>query len=446
MSRTTAPPRIAVIDDEPGNQRLLSAIFTREGYEVVVFASGVTALANLDTRTLDVVVLDLRLPDVSGLDVLAQLLARDATLPILILTSHGDIDSAVQAVKGGAYDFLTRPIDNAVLVAAVQRAVERRRLHDEVGALREQLVSEALHILSSQSAAMRAVIADIQRVAATSMSVLVIGETGTGKELIARAIHETSQRAAAPFVALDCGALPDTLFESELFGYERGAFSGAERSREGYLQVAHGGTLLFDEIGNLSTSNQAKVLRTLQQREVTPLGGRRAIAVDVRVIAATNEQLEGSSARFRADLYYRLAEYVIRVPPLRERRDDVPALANRLVADAALEMHRPVVQLSADAVELLQGHAWPGNVRELRNVIRQAVLRASGPRVDGEELARVMTGMSKVSVRLHAAAGSSSLKEIADAASSEAEREAIVFALRACRGNKTQAARQLHVD
>jgi two-component system nitrogen regulation response regulator GlnG len=287
----------------------------------------------------------------------------------------------------------------------------------------------------------------VEEVAPTMLTVLVLGETGTGKELVARAIHHQSGRDKANFVPLDCGAIPDTLIESELFGHEKGAFSGADRKREGHVQAAEGGTLFLDEIGNLAPAAQAKLLRVLQEKRVQPLGSSRASAVDVRIIAATNEALEQSVSEgdFRQDLFYRVAEFTIRLPPLRERREDVAPLAQRFMEEAGLELHRPVANLAAEAQKALDEHEWPGNVRELRNVIRQAVLQAQGMTIEAEEVRRLLRGAQR-SAPGAPAMPTGSLREIATAASAEAEKHAIESALRTTRGNKSEAARLLKTD
>jgi DNA-binding NtrC family response regulator len=368
-----------------------------------------------------------------------------------MLTAHGDVASAVEAIKLGAYDFLTRPVGNDKLVLTVQHALERSQLVGQVTELKRRLASrDSLAHLMGPSAQVARIAREVEQVAGTGMTVLVLGETGTGKELVARAVHAASPRAGRSFVAIDCGALPDNLLESELFGYERGAFTGADRRKEGYLEMASGGTLFLDEVANLTAVTQAKLLRVLQERQVTPLGATRPIALDVRVIAATNETLEGKAGdgRFRQDLYYRLSEFVIRLPPLRDRREDVAALAQRFLEEACVEWHRHVVGFAAEALRRLEAHAWPGNVRELRNVVRRAVLGAAEPEIAAAEVAPLLGAAVESAPP---AAGEplppgASLKDIADRAASEAERLAIVEALREAAGNKSQAARALKVD
>jgi transcriptional regulator with PAS, ATPase and Fis domain len=303
---------------------------------------------------------------------------------------------------------------------------------------------------------MRAIVEQIANVARANLTVLIQGRTGTGKEVVARAIHQESSRAGKPFVAVDCGAIPETLVESELFGFEKGAFSGADRHKEGYFQVAHGGTLFLDEAGNLSLTAQAKLLRVIQERQVTPIGTSRAIPVDVRIIAATNAELEAKveTGAFREDLYYRLAEFTVQLQPLKDRPEDIPALARLFVDEASLELHRSISGIEEDAMGLLQGYAWPGNVRELRNIMRRAVLQAQQVMIREEDVRTLLAKAAdsgpieplpaRATVTNHSAGRS--LKEIASGAVEAAEREAIAGALQAAGGNKSAAARSLQID
>jgi DNA-binding NtrC family response regulator len=440
---------ILVIDDTAANRRLLAATFAAEGWAVTLAEDGAAGLTAIATQLPAVVLLDLRMPGLSGLETLARARKLAPQLPIIVLTSDGDIASAVEATKLGAFDFLTRPINDEKLVLTVRHALELNRLSGEVRDLRRQLdCGEALGLLTSASAALRKVAQQIQQVAASNLTVLIQGETGTGKELAARAVHQASPRQARPFVAIDCGAIPDALLEAELFGHEKGAFTGATQRRAGHLQVAHGGTLFLDEIGNLPLATQAKLLRVLQERQVQPLGGARAAQIDVRFIAATNDALEGEveAGRFRQDLYFRLAEFTITVPPLRERREDIVPLAHRFQDEICVELHRTVTTMSDEAARLLQDQPWPGNVRQLRNVVRQAVLQASGIMLEADDLRPLLSRRGSAPAEVAAPTAGRSLKEVAEAATTEAETQAIVEALRATRGNKSQAARLLQVD
>ncbi len=455
LTAPTTSTRILVADDNLQNRHLLEAIFRAEGFGVETAEDGETALARVAADPPSVVVLDMRMPGLSGLETLGRLRALVPDIPVLMLTAHGDIDSAVAATKLGAHDFLTRPINDDELVLRVRHALEHRQLRDEVRSLRGRLETEGpLARLLGSSAAMRALVGQIRQVATSGMTTLVLGETGTGKELVARAIHHESGRGAQPFVAIDCGAIPDALLESELFGHERGAFSGADRRREGRFVLAQGGSVFLDEIGNLPLVLQAKLLRVLQEREVQPLGAARPVAIDVRFIAATNESLDAAveQGEFRRDLYYRLAELTIRIRPLRERTDDVLELARHFVEESNVDLRRQVVRISDEAADLLRSYAWPGNVRELRNVVRQAVLQAPALMIEAEQVRPLLSSPSSKRVDVERSlpvsepAASSFLKEIAEAAAAAAERQAIVEALRVTQGNKSKAARMLHVD
>ena len=368
----------------------------------------------------------------------AQLLvlARDRSISTLGLVESTEPDSKGLARRLGLTAFLEKPADPAEVVATVRRLVERRRLQQRTGIIGE-------------SPAIQEMLVKIEQMAPVTSTVLIEGESGTGKELVARGIHDLSPRRGKPFVAVNCAAIPDTLLESELFGHEKGAFTGADRRREGHFQLADGGTLFLDEVANLPFAIQATLLRVLQQREVQPLGGTVLVAVNVRIIAASNVPLQAEvrNGRFRPDLYYRLNEFIIPLPPLRGRRDDVLPLANRFLAEASMEFGRPVHAISEEATELLLRYPWPGNVRELRNVIRRAVLLTSDV-VRPEHLAGVCVDSSPASSpSAHGAPPSGlSLKEIADIAAQQVERQAIRGALRATGGNKSETARRLKVD
>ncbi len=440
-----------VVDDNPTNQRLLAAVFATENFAVSQALEGEAALAQIARDPPSVVILDLHMPGLSGVETLARIRQVAPQVPVIILTSHGEIASAVEATRLGAHDFLTRPIQNDKIVLAVRHAVEHQRLLGEVEDLRRRLThGDVLAKLVGASEGMRSVVRLIEQGSPSNLTILIQGETGTGKELVARAIHQQSERAHKPFVALDCGAIPETLLESELFGHEKGAFSGANQRRVGHLQLAEGGSLFLDEAANLSMPLQAKLLRVLQERMVQPLGATRAWPIDVRFIAATNDALEAqvSTGRFRQDLYYRLAEFTINVPPLRDRRDDILGLAKGFLTEAASEMRRPVRTFSEAAAVVLREHAWPGNVRELRNVVRQAVLRAAGFTVTPEDLRPVLNRRTPPPepVTSNPLPPGASLRDIAESAANAAERRAITEALRVTNGNKSQAARMLKVD
>jgi two-component system nitrogen regulation response regulator GlnG len=446
---TAMAAKILVVDDERDIRDLLTDLLTREGYETLEADNGDTAVELISKHSAAVVILDLNLPKLSGMDVLRRTADVPGRAPVIMLTGVDDLRTAVQAMQLGAYDYLTKPLEPVALKLQIRRAVERQTLLAEIDDLKTQRVqSDSLGALVGNSAEIQTVIQRIRQVAGSTFTVLIQGETGTGKELAARALHHESRRRDRPFIAIDCGAIPDTLIESELFGYEKGAFTGADRRKEGHFSLADGGTLFLDEVANLPAATQAKLLRVLQERMVWRIGARTPTPIDVRIVAACNVSLEAASTSgaFREDLYYRLSEFPITLPPLRARRDDVTALALRFLDEASLELQRPVRGFEDDATRALLAYRWPGNVRELRNVVRRAVLVADGaitaadlslPRSeprgsDPEETATVSDFTSLKAARDHGAA--------------EAERRAIRAALITARGNKSEAARLLKTD
>ncbi|HLI63214.1 MAG TPA: sigma-54 dependent transcriptional regulator [Terriglobales bacterium] len=376
--------RILVVDDEQHMQKILATNLQQEGH-VVFQAGGVEeAKAQLASTQLDVVITDQKMPDGTGLDVLRLVQQDDPTTSVIFLTAVGSIELAVESMRGGAFDFLTKPFLPEVLCASARRAEEHTNLLRDNNRLRATVVRlEGSAEIVGRNAGIQKVREQIARVAATDVTVLIRGETGTGKELVARAIHKSSLRAKKPFVAVNCAGLAESLLESELFGHERGAFTGADRAREGLFEAAHQGTLFLDEIGELSAAAQAKLLRVLTEGEVLRVGNTRPRKVDVRVLAATHRDLEARVREnlFREDLFYRLAIFPILIPPLRERRDDIPELADMFLRRAALEWKLPPRKISAGAMSALKNYEFPGNVRELRNIIERACILA-----DGEEI------------------------------------------------------------
>jgi DNA-binding NtrC family response regulator len=441
--------RLLAVDDDPVQQQLLLAIFRKTPtIEVVTALDGESALGSVTHNPPDIVLLDLCMPGIGGLEILQKLKAVVPRVPVVVITATADVRAAVDAIQLGAYQFLTKPVNHQELVVIVKRALERTELLAELESLRHRADGEdPLTARFGSSPPMRLVTRQIRQVAGSHFTVLVQGQTGVGKEVVARAIHDLSPRAEGPFVAIDCGAIPEGLLESELFGYEKGAFSGAERRKDGLLQVAHAGTLLLDEVGNLPPGTQAKLLRVLQERQVLPLGSTAPRKLDARFIFATNVSLEEAAkeGRFRPDLFYRLAEFTITVPPLRERGRDVLLLARRFLDEANIELRRAIVGFDESAADELMAHAWPGNVRELRNVVRQAVLLAEDFTITGADL-RAHMRSSRDEHRAPAPTNPTSLREIAEVAVEGAEREAILRALQTTKGNKSQAARLLHVD
>ncbi|HET9927020.1 MAG TPA: sigma-54 dependent transcriptional regulator [Methylomirabilota bacterium] len=440
--------KILVVDDEPEIRSLLAAVLQSKGYEVVTAADGEAALQQVPRERPAVILMDLTMPRMGGLDALPEIKRLDPEVPVIICTAHADLATAVRAMKLGAYDYLTKPFDVELLALTLERALERNQLRSRIGELKRQGPGSSLAERMGGSSAIAQVIQQVSQVAESNFTVLVQGETGTGKELVARAIHHQSPRRQAPFVAVDCGAIPETLVESELFGHERGAFTGAQAKREGHFQLAKGGTLFLDEIGNVPLATQAKLLRALEQREIHPLGSARAVAVDARIIAATNTELEEGvkTGRFRADLYYRLSEFTITLPPLRSRREDITHLAQRFLDEVSMELRRPVRRVSDEAMQALLRHDWPGNVRELKNVIRKAALLATD--VVTPEHIPALNASAPIPSRAAAEPSGEelSLREVAELAAVRAEREVIRHALGATKGNKSQAARLLRTD
>ncbi len=464
---------VLIVDDDLALlEALPQALRLRMGGVTVETAdSAAVALERIAARDYDAIVADIKMPGMDGLELLTEIRTRWPDTPTLMITGHGENELVVGALRGGACDFIHKPIDRDYLVTALQRAMATReasrRVKEQQVALEHHLdtlevvveerapglrgrkeVSESpLSWLMGSSGQMEQVVQQIKQVADSPLTVLVEGETGTGKELVARAIHHLSARRDKPFVAVDCGAIPDTLIESELFGYEKGAFTGAHQRKEGQFQLAGGGTLFLDEVVNLPLPTQAKLLRALQVRQVQPLGGTQPVAVQVRFIAASNVPLEREvrAGRFRQDVYYRLNEFAITLPPLRER-DNILHLANAFLAEASAELDRPCRKLSAAATQVLLRYPWPGNVRELRNVIRRASLLASDV-VEPEHLAVLPVDSALATARSgESAPAGSSLKQLAQAATVDVEGRAIRTALQATRGNKSEAARLLRVD
>ena len=431
--------RILVVDDEASARSGLEKLLKQAGYTVNTAADGSEALTLAAEHPPDVVITDLHMPVMDGMQLLAKLRQQDRDLPVLVATAFGDVTAAVNAMRIGAADFLTKPIDFDVLSIAIERALERRALRVEAENLRRQLRErdgEGLQGLTGTSAAMQKVYRVVRQVAPAKATVLVTGESGTGKGELARAIHALSPRAKEPFVALHCAALPESLLESELFGHERGSFTGAEKRRIGRFEQATGGTLFLDEIGDITPLTQVKLLRVLQERTFERVGGNEVIAVDVRVIAATNRDLsaEVREGRFREDLYYRLNVVHIEMPPLRLRGADVLTLATHFLRRFA-ENNQKNIEGFADAARTkILGHRWPGNVRELENALERAVVMAEGTAIEADDLPFTAAQPTSGPVRIPG----STMAEI--------ERYAIETALEATQGSTTRAAELLDIS
>lgn len=439
-----------IADDEPAIRDTLSRVVADDGFEPVQAADGEEALAQIAARSPDVVLLDLHMPGLNGLDVLRAVKAADPALPVIVVTGDGHPHTAVMAMRGGAYDYIEKPFRHADIRRCLLSAMAERKAHlgaRQPGARRGTL---SLRELMGPSDAIQRVADQVLRVAPSEFTVLVLGETGTGKEILAQAIHDNSARAAGPFVPIDCGAIQETLFENELFGHEKGAFTGSDRTTQGRFEAAKGGSLVLDEVSNMPAGSQAKLLRAVQERKIYPVGASRPVTIDVRLVALCGEDLERVVARhaFRADLYFRLNEFTIRLPALRERAQDVVYLAKRFLDQANLELHKSVGRLTPAAVERLATYHWPGNVRQLRSVIRRGVLVAD------EVIDVCHLGLADASPRVAPGAGGAdgvgqdgpSLKVRVHQATMAVERAALIEAIRAAAGNKAQAARWLQID
>ncbi|MGC8762818.1 MAG: sigma-54-dependent transcriptional regulator [Acidobacteriota bacterium] len=387
--------RILVVDDEASMRRMLEILFREEGYEVVTADSAEAALQALARKPFDLVLSDIRMPGLSGLDLLRRLKEEESSTEVVLMTAYASTESAIEALKLGAFDYITKPFQVEELSNIVRHAFEKRRLAEENVLLREELArQERLGGMVAANPRMKQLFALIERVAPTPSTVLIQGESGTGKELVARTIHQRSPRSRRPFVAVNCGGIPETLLESELFGHVKGAFTGAHATKRGLFDTAQGGTLFLDEIAEMSPAMQVKLLRALQERSVRPVGGDEEHAVDVRVLAATNQDLPRliQERRFREDLYYRLAVITLALPPLRERREDIPLLCRHFLEKHARLQGREAPGLSGEALKRLEAYPWPGNVRELENCMERAVALCEGNVVELRHLPETLRG------------------------------------------------------
>jgi len=434
--------RVAIVDDDRRTRRILQILIERLGLASAAFEDAESALASLAEESAVLVLTDLRMPGLDGIGFMRRLRALDANVPVIVLTAYGTVASAVEAMKLGAVDFLAKPFDVDALELLIQRSLDQARTRSEHRFLREQAErAPRFEDLLGGSPPMQRVFDLIEKLAPAKAAVLITGETGTGKELVARALHRRSPRADKLFVPINCAAIPGDLLESELFGHVRGAFTGANADREGKFAAADGGTLFLDEVGDMDLRLQAKLLRALQEGVIEPVGGNRRVRVDVRIVSSTNRELEAAiaSGGFREDLYYRLNVLRIELPPLRERASDLPALATSFLAEFGRELGRRPLALSTGARDVLCAYRWPGNVRELRNAMERAVVLASGDELS-EPLARDLLPRAALS-REDDAAASLDL----DAAVSEVERRTILRALAAANDNKVEAARRLGI-
>jgi nitrogen regulation protein NR(I) len=462
--------QILIADDEPNLRRVVGAQLQRDGYDVLFAEDGEQALETLAENHVDVLISDLRMPKLDGMQLLKRVVESNPELPVIIITAHGTVDTAVEALKLGAFDYVTKPFDRTEFKNVVDKAARTVELsHRDVGV---EPAEHGRYRLIGQSPPMVEVYSVIDKVADTPSTVLVTGESGTGKELIARALHEHSSRKEKPFIRVNCAAIPRDLIESELFGYEKGAFTGAVTSKPGRFELAHGGTLFLDEIGEIPVNMQVKLLRAIQEQEFERVGGIKTIRVDVRLVAATNRDLaeEIKEGRFREDLYYRLNVVQVRLPPLRERRGDIPLLVEHFIRRFRERLSKKhVVGLTDAALDVFLGHPWPGNIRELENVIERCTLFCDGERIDVTDLppdlrmaaapgapsssppprpkaepAPAATGDADDAPP--ASSGEVGLKELVREAAAKVEKDLIVRALQQTGGNVTHTARLLKIS
>ena len=431
---------ILVVDDEINIRGALVTMLEKKGHQVRGVATAEEGLAQLEAAPAELVITDLRMPGIGGMEFLCRLKAAWPDTEVVVMTAYGSIDTAVEAMRYGAYDYLTKPIDRERFPIVVDKALERHTLTTENKQLRDRLETRTrFDQMVGESEPMQRVYNLVDMVAESAVTVLLTGESGTGKELVARAIHHKSTRANGPFVTLNCGALPENLFESELFGYEKGAFTGAMTTKIGRFELADGGTLLLDEVGELSLKSQVDFLRVLETKEFRHLGGTKLITVDARIIAATNRNLEEAVKQgdFREDLYYRLNVVPIRLPPLRERGDDIPLLAERFLSEFTAQHRREPKDVSRDAMRLLRLYAWPGNIRQLRNLMERLVITVRDSGIQPEHLPEEIQA-SKEDARTMVVALGSSLKDI--------ERETIRRTLAEVTNHREKAAKLLGIS
>ncbi len=428
--------RILVVDDEQIVRESLQGWLEEEGYQVDTADSADTALAMIGRQEYEIAFLDIKMPGIDGIELLQRLKDRFPTIDVVMMTAYASVDSAVEAMKIGAYDYLTKPFDPDYVSMLVRKIVTQRSLQEENVRLRERLDTALKHVrIIGESEPIQRVLRQVEEVAGSDVSVMITGESGTGKEMVARAIHYTSPRRFEPLVVVSCGALPEGLVESELFGYERGAFTGAFYKKRGKFETANGGTLFLDEIGELNGKMQVDLLRVLQEKEITRIGSNKTIKVDFRVLSATNRNLKTlvEQGKFREDLYYRLNVYTIELPALRERMDDIPLLVDHFVSQLKRRTGKAIEGMTTQALNRLKQHSWPGNVRELENAVERSFVTASGKLITTDELSflepePVKTGAGpKVSL-------------------AELEKAHIVDVLKECDFNISQAAKVLEID
>ena len=446
-----AKDRILIVDDDESICALLSMLVKKEGFEALKALSGEAGLKIIRSETVDVLLVDIKMPGMDGMEVLRQVKDLSPDLPVVLITAHADVRGAVKAIQAGAHDYLAKPFDNQEVIRVLHRALAERQLKLKVRQLSSRLQENiSLKEKMGPSDAVTRLISEVKRVAESNFTVIIIGETGSGKEVVAREIHEASPRSQGPFIPVDCEAIPETLLESELFGHEKGAFTGAEIQKLGKFEIAQGGTLFLDEISNMPMGSQAKLLRVLQEKKLYRVGGTKPLNVNVRLLVASNQDLHelALSGAFRRDLFYRLNEFTITIPPMRERKEDIPYLAKRFLDQANLELNKQIKGFSESALNVLFNYNWPGNVRQLRSIIRRAALLADGVITEKYlELKRVdVPGMAFTPKVQGTPWKNASLREILQQSIAAVEREVLSEVLRTTGGNKAKAARLLQID
>jgi len=433
---------ILIVDDNRDMQFTLSSILKDQGYETISVGDGERAIREVKTKSPNLALLDIKLPGIDGMKILEEMKQIDKDLIIIMLTAFGDVKDAVRAMRLGAFDYITKPFDNEEIVLIIKKALQTQYLSKEVEVLRKRLGEKtAIEEVMGESPQIKQVLKQVNIIAPTNMTVILQGESGTGKELISQMIHQKSKRKDKPFIAVDCGAIPETLVESELFGYEKGAFTGADERKEGKFEQANGGTLFLDEIGNLTDGIQMKLLRIIQEKKVQHLGGRKDITIDVRIVVATKTNLcEAMKAgRFRDDLYHRLNEFHIGLPTLQDRKEDIPVLARYFLKEANNDLNRNIKGFSNEVMKFFLSYNWPGNVRELKNLIKRAVLLSDSEHINPSHLSL------NTAVFQNKPASTVGLNSFEDA-SKAFQRDLIKNALEKADGNKIKAAKILQIN
>ena len=435
--------RVLVVDDDAGHRSMLKTLLTGWGYDIALADDGMTGVQIVQEETFDIVLMDMRMVKMSGMEALGAIHRHNPSLPVVIMTAYSSVETAVDALKQGACDYLTKPLDFEKLKLTMARILETIYLKQENESLKQRLGKGfQRERIIGRSPAMTALLDTVEMVASSDASILITGPSGTGKELIAGAVHYNSPRKNAPFVRINCAAITESLLESELFGHERGAFTGAERQRKGKFREAHGGSILLDEIGEMNLAMQVKLLRVLQEKEVTPVGGDKSIKVDVRVIAATNRDPEQMVAdgTFREDLFFRLNVVALSIPPLSERQEDVPDLALYFLQRFSEKNHRDITGFTPEAMDAMIRYAWPGNVRELMNCVERCVVLARSQYITLADLPFAPVDEGKTGE-----VGQADISSVRDIPLSEVEREAVLQTLDSAQGNRSEAARRLGI-